>query len=229
MRFAASSDSSQRSSAANFAKTNALLSHLLHLGLDIEALSSHAEHPWPATSDTAKGGQARDRVDSLKESQLAAGRDLLTCGVGHADTPHHNSKPHCGRDTARAPADRELATYSCHPYAPDVTSPTKWRVRCSWRASAWLERLRTSGLTVTPAEAGDRAAKREVETRAREARALAARIRSRARSSRGRASRSCGDHAAGPSAGPVCALLERSRIVVGRRGAPVNLSSCPLS
>jgi hypothetical protein len=34
-------------------------------------LSSHAEHPRPATSDTTKAGQTR-RVDSLKESQLAA-------------------------------------------------------------------------------------------------------------------------------------------------------------
>jgi hypothetical protein len=34
-------------------------------------LSSHAEHPRPATSDTTKGGQA-PRADSLKESQLAA-------------------------------------------------------------------------------------------------------------------------------------------------------------
>ena len=38
-------------------------------------LSSHAGHPRPATSDTTKGSQAR-RADSLKESQLAAGRDL---------------------------------------------------------------------------------------------------------------------------------------------------------
>jgi hypothetical protein len=34
-------------------------------------LSSHAEHPRPATSDTTKGGQATP-ADSLKESQLAA-------------------------------------------------------------------------------------------------------------------------------------------------------------
>jgi hypothetical protein len=34
------------------------------------------EHPRPATSDTAKGGQT-PTADSLKESQLAAGRDLL--------------------------------------------------------------------------------------------------------------------------------------------------------
>ena len=40
-------------------------------------LSSHAEHPRPATSDTAKGGQA-PTADSLKESQLAAGRGAFT-------------------------------------------------------------------------------------------------------------------------------------------------------
>src|SRR3954447_17893789 len=34
-------------------------------------LSSHAEHPRPATSDTTKGSQATP-ADSLKESQLAA-------------------------------------------------------------------------------------------------------------------------------------------------------------
>src|SRR3954464_11870971 len=44
-------------------------------------LSSHAGHPRPATSDTTKGSQAR-RADSLKESQLAVGRDH-PCGVGH--------------------------------------------------------------------------------------------------------------------------------------------------
>ena len=38
-------------------------------------LSSHAGHPRPATSDTTKGSQATP-ADSLKESQLAAGRDL---------------------------------------------------------------------------------------------------------------------------------------------------------
>ena len=54
-------------------------------------LSSHAGHPRPATSDTTKGSQTR-QVDSLKESQLAAGRDLRL-SVGHHRHPNHNSKP----------------------------------------------------------------------------------------------------------------------------------------
>ena len=38
-------------------------------------LSSHARHPRPATSDKTEGSQALAPADSLKESQLAAGRD----------------------------------------------------------------------------------------------------------------------------------------------------------
>src|SRR5215217_6998813 len=48
-------------------------------------LSSHAEHPRPATSDTTNGGQAHP-ADSLKESQLAAGRDFLL-GLGRHRPP----------------------------------------------------------------------------------------------------------------------------------------------
>jgi hypothetical protein len=57
-------------------------------------LSSHAGHPRPATSDTTKGSQAR-RADSLKASQLAAGRDPLL-SAGHHRRGDHNSKPPSG-------------------------------------------------------------------------------------------------------------------------------------
>ena len=55
-------------------------------------LSSHAEHPRPATSDTTKGGQTR-RVDSLKESQLAARSGPSPSASDVTDATDRNSKP----------------------------------------------------------------------------------------------------------------------------------------
>jgi len=49
-------------------------------------LSSHARHPRPATSDKTRAGQTADLADSLKESQLAAGRDHPQ-RVGHHRRP----------------------------------------------------------------------------------------------------------------------------------------------
>jgi hypothetical protein len=60
-------------------------------------LSSHAEDPRPATSDTTKGSHAPNGADSLKESQLAAGRDH-PFSVGHHRPGNQNSKP--GSDVA---------------------------------------------------------------------------------------------------------------------------------
>jgi hypothetical protein len=58
-------------------------------------LSSHAEHPRPATSDTTKGGQTRP-VDSLKESQLAARSGTFSSASDDTDTTERNSKPRSG-------------------------------------------------------------------------------------------------------------------------------------
>ena len=61
-------------------------------------LSSHAEHPRPATSDTTKGGQTR-RVDSLKESQLAARSGTFTSA---SNVTAHRSKQQASRGSLRS-------------------------------------------------------------------------------------------------------------------------------
>ena len=74
-------------------------------------LSSHAGHPRPATSDTTKGSQAR-RADSLKESQLAAGRDLLL-SAGHHRRGNHNSKPQSASGCRRSRSAARQGYRSC--------------------------------------------------------------------------------------------------------------------
>jgi hypothetical protein len=68
-------------------------------------LSSHADHPRPATSDTTKRKSGHS-ADSLEASQLAAGRDLLLSVGRHrrAESEQQASK----RWASRAASPRPL-------------------------------------------------------------------------------------------------------------------------
>src|SRR5215203_7449336 len=60
-------------------------------------LSSHAGHPEPATSDTAKGGQTRTGRQPERESARRRSGTIPTAS-DITDTADHNSKPE--RDSA---------------------------------------------------------------------------------------------------------------------------------
>jgi hypothetical protein len=69
-------------------------------------LSSHARHPRSATSDKTRAGQTADLADSLKESQLAAGREPPFSVGRHRrrESQQQASKRESGPRHARPPA-----------------------------------------------------------------------------------------------------------------------------
>src|SRR5215204_2341824 len=77
-------------------------------------LSSHAGHPEPPTSDTAKGGQTRTGRQPERESARRRSGTIPTAS-DITDTADHNSKPE--RESAGSPATN-LGTRWGHAFRP---------------------------------------------------------------------------------------------------------------
>jgi transposase len=120
-------------------------------------LSSHAEHPRPATSDTTKGGQAHRPTASKRVSSPPVGT-IPTRRTSPTDRRNPNSKPHCDSDDRRARADREIVCGDVVPMHRMGRVGPSGRFRCRGtrqiRGVAGYRSRRGSAPSGSPREAG---------------------------------------------------------------------------